>query len=195
MKARKLRALLNGTRYTISNNDEYISVGSPMCHNLISVDKKSLKLRYALDTFHKGRESLLKDDADELLFIYDTLQELINTGEIKDIIEGRDIIENPLPVFTVRGGVLLESVTDAYGWPNTDDDGICMYNNTHFDNKADALQYGIRETECGVELYSRRVNEIEAQLADFKQKLLMEKNDLVILNELLLHEIETTEKK
>ena len=34
MKARLLKKLLNNTEYSLSNNKEYIAVGSPMCHDL-----------------------------------------------------------------------------------------------------------------------------------------------------------------
>lgn len=149
MKARLLKKLLNNTGYAVSNNEGYIAIGSPLCHNLISVDKQTLKLKYALDTFGQGRAALSerqRDSSKELLFIWDKLNELILSGEIQDIINGKDEIENPLPVFTVNDdGVLVESVTDAYGWPNTDDNGVCMYENTHFPTKEQAIKAGIEE--------------------------------------------------
>ena len=51
MKARLLKKLLNDTGYAVSNHDEYIAVGSPLCHDLISVNKQTLNLKYALDTW------------------------------------------------------------------------------------------------------------------------------------------------
>ncbi len=167
MKARLLKKLLNNTGYSISNNRDYIAVGSPMCHDLIKVDKETLKVKYALDTFNKGRAELegkTSKGENELLFIWDKLHELIESGEINDIINGKDIIENPLPVFTVENGELVESVTDEYGWPNTDDNGICMYENTHFPTKKEALKYGIKEYEAGVEITSERVADIKVEL-------------------------------
>jgi hypothetical protein len=135
-------------------------------HNLISVDKKTLKVKYALDTFNRGREALKNE---ELEFIWDTLHRLIETGEIREIIDGRDIIKNPLPVFTVTGdGELIESVTDKYGWPNTDDDGILMYDNTHFPAKKQALKYGIRELSLSIETYDRIIGDHEVKIAELK---------------------------
>jgi hypothetical protein len=67
MKARLLTKLLNDTKYNVNNNRDYIAVGSPMCHNLISVNKKTLKLEYALDTFHEGRKAIRNP---ELEFIF-----------------------------------------------------------------------------------------------------------------------------
>jgi hypothetical protein len=175
MKARLLKKLLNDTGYTVSNKEGYIAVGSPLCHNLISVDKKTLKVKYALDTFSEGRKALAKthyESTDNLLFIWDKLHELIASGEIQDIINGKDEIENPLPVFTVNSaGELIESVTDKYGWPNTDDDGICMYNNTHFPTKEQAIKSGISEFRACVDGQKERVAQIEEDLLSAKANL------------------------
>ncbi len=170
MKARLLKKLLDDTGYAISNHHEYIAVGSPLCHDLISVNKKTLKLRYALDAFNEGRAALQKDSQKELLFIWDKLAELIDSGQIHEVMNGRDEIENPLPVFTVTDGELVGSITDAYGWPNTDDNGICMYENTHFPTKGPAIQYGVIEYTAGMEQTQRRINEIEEDLAKFKER-------------------------
>lgn len=83
---------------------------------------------------------------------------------VKDIIEGRDIIENPLPVFTVVGGKLVESVTDKYGYPNCDDQGYTMYENTHFPTKEQAIDYGIKEYEAGVSIAVRKIVELKEKL-------------------------------
>lgn len=169
MKARLLKHLLNDTGYSVSNNRDYIAIGSPLCHDLISVNKETLKVKYALDTFGKGRECL--EGKDELLFIWDRLHELIASGQIRDIISGKDEIENPLPVFTVEDGELVESVTDKYGWPNTDDDGVCMYENTHFPTAKEAIEQGIVEYNAGKKFAIKRVQEIERDLLEAKGRL------------------------
>lgn len=175
MKARLLKKLLNNTEYSISNNDEYIGVGSPLCHDLISINKETLKVKYALDTFRDGRkcfeETHRQSEKTELLFIWDKLHELIENGQIQDIINGKDEIENPLPVFTVNDGKLVESITDKYGWPNTDHNGICMYNNTHFPTAKQAIQYGISEYKAGEEMALRRIKQIEENLTEIKEEL------------------------
>jgi len=171
MKARLLKELLNNTMYSVSNNREYIAVGSPLCHDLISVNKKTLKVKYALDTFREGRKCLEGKSNQELLFIWDKLHELIESGQIKDIINGKDEIENPLPVFTVEDGKLIESVTDAYGWPNTDNDGVCMHDNTHFPTAEKAIEYGINEYNAGVSITLRSIEELEVEMSRIKNRL------------------------
>lgn len=166
MKARVLTKILNDTEYIVNNDRDYIAVGSPLCHNLINLDKKTLKVKYALDTWNEGRAALETNSNTELLFIWDKLHELIESGEIQDIINGDDVIENPLPVFYIEEGLLVESSTDEYGWPNTTIEGYIMYENTHFDNKEDAIKQGISEHEAFKRLLEEQIEEREKELKE-----------------------------
>lgn len=171
MKARLLKKLMNNTGYSPNDNKEYIALGSPMCHNLISVDKKTLKVTYALDTFKEGRRSLERKDSEELLFIWDKFHELIETGQIHEIIEGHDEIENPIPVWTFKNGELIESHTDKYGWPNTTFDGQMMYENLYFKTPEEAIDKAIHECEVGVRLLKDIVKKKEEEVKKFQEDL------------------------
>lgn len=164
MKARFLTKLLNDTNYIVNNNRNYIAVGSPMCHDLIKVDKKTLKVKYALDTWNEGRKCLEGKSNTELLFIWDKLHELIESGKIKDIIEGNDVLENPLPVFTCDNGILIETYTDKYGWPNTDINGNLMHDNTYFKTKQEAIDYGIEDLESWDKMLTERIEELNCEV-------------------------------
>lgn len=180
MKARLLKKILNNTKYIVHEKEKHICVGSPLCHDLISVSKDMLHIRYALDTFNEGRESI---KTEELRFIYDKLHELVGTGEIKDIIEGKDEIENPLPVFLVSDkGEIVESVTDAYGWPNVDQYGKLLYEGEHFKTREEAVNAAIKDFEHKIKVNLENIQYIEEQL--YKTKSLMAKNELK-LTELL----------
>jgi len=161
MKARLLKKILNNTGYTVGNYGDYIAIGSPLCHDLIKVTKDGFKMTYALDTWHKGREAL---NHPELIFIWDKLLELIASGEIKEIVNGVDEIENPLPVYTCEDGALIATFTDAYGWPNTTIDGIIMHDNTYFKTHQEAIDYGIAEYEATKEHWMRRKKELEGEI-------------------------------
>jgi hypothetical protein len=175
MKSRKLKKILNNTDYSIGDHGEYIAVGSPLCHDLFSVNKETLKVKYALDTWNKGRKALEREGYEEGLFIWDKLHELVQTGEIKEIIEGHDEISPKLPVFYCEDGKLIESFTDKYGWPNTTYDGVLMYDNTHFKTKVEALKQGIRETKTWAKILNEQIVEKEAEIKNrkenYKQKL------------------------
>ena len=173
MKARILKALLNNTGYTVHQTmhsqqahepwRKVIAIGSPMCSTLITMDMKTFKLRYALDTFNRGRDAI---DHEELGFIWDKLESLAETGEIKSIIAGQDELKNPLPVFSYKAGKIVESTTDEYGWPNVTVDGTLMYENVWFKTYAEALKYGLKNAEYAVKDWERNVSRRQEELAE-----------------------------
>lgn len=170
MKALYLKKLLN-TERVVADYGDYIAVGSAYVHNLINIDKKTLKLKYALDTFNEGRKSLTGKSDNELLDIYDKLQGLIDSGEINEIINGNDEIENPLTVWTSKDGELIETYTYAYGYPNTTYDGKLMHDNTYFKTKEEAIEEAISEHSYEITFFERRIGEIETELSKFKNML------------------------
>lgn len=186
MKSRKLKKILNDTGYIVNNQEDYIAVGSPLCHNLISVDKKTLKIKYALDTWNTGRQSV--GHHEELGFIWDTLQELINNGEIHDIINGNDEIDNPLPVYTIEGGKLIETWTDEYGWPNTTIDGTIMYENTHFKTRKQAIENGIRDYKNRYEYKREYFEELKEKIKKTEEDYSFIQQTINYLNTLLENE-------
>jgi hypothetical protein len=181
MQARKLKKILNDTGYTVAFYGDYIGIGSPLCHDLIKLDIKTNKITYALDTFHKGRASLGNE---ELTFIWDKLNELVDSGAITEIIDSNDVIDNPLPVYTVKDGVMLCTTTDAYGWPNTTVEGYLMYDNTYFKTMAEAIEYGIKEYQSRVEYLEERLKELQSECTRIKFKIQDGKNIILQLNTL-----------
>ena len=167
MQARKLKELMNEIDYIYHFRDGKVCIGSYMCHDLITVNAKTLTVQYALDTFHEGRQALKNEN---LEFIWDKLHELIESGEIHDIINGRDIIDNPLPVFTVDKGKLVESVTDYYEYLNTDDNGVLMYDNTHFKTKEEAINYGLEEYKSEIKFFERKISEREKEIEEINER-------------------------
>lgn len=171
MKARLLKKLLNDTRYAVSDHDGYIAIGSPLCHDLISVNKQTKQIKYALDTWRKGRKAVDESGNEELAFIWDKLSELIASGEIEDIMNGVDHIENPLPVFTIRFGKLVETTTDAYEWPNVTKEGWMMYENTCFKTKEGAIDSGIKDLGYWLDNLKERRSELAEEIQKVSDKI------------------------
>jgi hypothetical protein len=168
MKARALKKILNDTGYIIHETSELICVGSPLCHDLISIRKDTLKMRYALDAFHKGKASIGNG---ELLAVWETLERLIATGEIHKIIAGKDVLENPLPVFSHDGDEIIHSFTDEYGWPNTDIEGRLMYDNTWFATEKEAIARAISDCQGAIRWRTGRVEELRAAIAKLESEI------------------------
>lgn len=166
MQARKLKALLNNTGYTVAFYGDYIGIGSPLCHDLIKLEIATNKIIYALDS--SGREGRAALRNNELIFIWDKLHELVERGEIKELLNSNDVIENPLPVYTIKNGALYCTTTDAYGWPNTTVEGYMMHDNDYFKTVGEAVEYGIKEYEYHVKTMDERIVEVEKELDRLK---------------------------
>lgn len=168
MKARLLKKLLNNTGYTVHDDDNCICIGSPMCSTIVTMDKKTYALKYAADAFNQGRAAL---NNDKLVFIWDKLRDLADSGEIKDIIDGDDELDVCLPVFTVDDGIVRETVTDCYGWPNVTISGELMYDNTWFKTREGAIAYGIEDMGYGIRATRESIERLEKELSERKTRL------------------------
>ena len=141
MQAKKLKEILN-TNYTIQETEDKICISSYYVTDLIAVNKKTLDLTYAMDTFHEGRNAL---KSEELERIWDKLSEIIKDKSIEEIIEKNDSIEGMKEFwyYDNQTKTIIKSYTDEYGWPNVDYTGKLIYDNNCFTNKQDAINYGI----------------------------------------------------
>ena len=142
MKARLLHNLIGAGSYVVADFGDYVGVGGAMCHNIISLDKKTLKLTYAFDS--RGKSALEKKEP--LLAIWDNLEHLICSGEMDYILRYDDEIENPITIYSFQNGQLLTNTTDRFltaPYPNLTRDGQRIDNNNKFyRTKEEALKDG-----------------------------------------------------
>lgn len=174
MKARLLKKILE-TERTVHWSDGKVCIASSLCHDIISYNPETKVLRYALDAFGKGRESIRSE---ELELIWDKMEKVISDGTINEIINGNDEIENPIPVFEAHYGEVFEELTDKIGWPNVTHTGKIMYNNTHFATREEAVRVSIKEAECAinnrlemVEEYKSKLEKALKQIDDYRKKI------------------------
>lgn len=175
MKARALQKRLD-TERTVHETEECINVASPFVSELISLNKKTLKLKYALDAFGKGRDSLKNV---ELKAIWDSLLDLCLSGEIHQYITGEDDIETKTPVYYEEDGRVIEGVTDYYGWPNITSTGLLMYENTFFPTRPEAIDC-MKENLNGAIKYRKEsisdkmqdIEKMEREITEFRKKLM-----------------------
>ena len=155
MKARELKKAINADNYIVCECEKYIAIGGSLCHDLISVDKETLKISYALDTFKKGKDSL---NSEVLLNIWNKLEELISSEKIKYYIEGEDKLDVHLPVFTFDDdGNTIGTITDEY-------------ENTYFKTIEEAKNKAIRECEAGLNLVKSAKERLQEQLENIEKE-------------------------
>ena len=174
MKARVLLKRLNtnilrNTKCIVNEEGNYIYIHFELIQDSIRLNKKTHKLQYRLSKWDLWTKSLEIDLNSEL----NILQELIDNEKIKDIIEGVDIIENSLPVYSIINAKIVESVTDDYNIPNVTIEGKIMHDHTHFPTPKQAIEYNIEEKKASISLLTQRVNDEEKKLEKVTQ---LEKN-------------------
>jgi len=157
MKAKVLKQLLN-TNYVVQEIPDKICISSYYVTDLIAIDKKTLKLTYALDTFHEGRNAL---KSEQLENIWDKLTQMIKDGSIKDIIKGNDSIEGMkiFYYFDEDTKKVIKSYTDEYGWPNVDYTGKLIYDNNCFETEKEAIDHGIEVLLSNLKYTEQYLNE------------------------------------
>lgn len=152
MKLRTLRKLLNDTTYIISRDTAWdrrreedskeprICIGSSMVHDLIAYNTVTKKFTTAVfDPVERHK------DADELMFIWNKMHELAESGQLDDIASGDDELKDPVPVFSFRDQKIVKTFTerDEFGWPHCDNEGYLMYDNTAFRTERECRLYAI----------------------------------------------------
>lgn len=177
MKARALQKHLS-TERTVHATDTHICVASGCIPDLISLNKATLKLKYAMDTFHEGRAGL---KSDELRTIWDALQALVETGDIHNYLNGDDEITAPIPVFYENNGVIVEAITDFIGWPNITNEGILMYENTFFSTREGAIERTKITLASYIERLKDNIRRGEDELSQNKATLIEHESYLRLL--------------
>lgn len=127
MKARLLKKLLNNPQVHVYLTNEEVDykpkagLRVAICiddEELFQVFPKSLKIKYVpgvkgmfpADKANSFAEYYFKPQLD----IWNKLHELVNCGEMREIIDGIDDIEDCVSVFKYKDGRILEVVTDSF---------------------------------------------------------------------------------
>lgn len=188
MKARLLQKLLN-TKRTVQELSDKICISSYYVTDLIAVNKESLNITYAMDTFHEGKAAL---KSSELEMIWDKLEKIIANGTIKDIMEGNDPIDDMIEFYYFDSNDLkiVKSYTDKLEWPNVDYTGKIIYDNNCFTNENDCIKYAIKVIESNLSMlidsatrftteYNETLNRINESMKRNKELLEKLKNERI----------------
>ncbi len=175
MRLRALNKILQ-TKYILHNSGGCLCIGSPFLPKIITVNAETLEIKYAFaQGWEDQRASLAREpkteNNKELLHIWDWLEDIIECGDIRVYLEGKDDIENPITVYSVEGTRIVEHITDALEWPNTTDDGVLMYNNTFTPNYQKAVNMAISEATAWIDMLKEDVARLQSELAGKTEQL------------------------
>ncbi len=158
--------------------DKGICIGSGYIHDII-----------VLNPWKKTITETMGPSNNDKLARY--LQEMrADQDKLWALIEEKDTFEVSLPVWTYKGGDIVELACEKREWPNVTHDGQMMYENLFFATRAQAISAGIRESEAAVKHEVRATNQREKELADGRMRLAEYQADLAKLRHAQLTEIE-----
>lgn len=114
--------------HIVQKEDDTIWIGSPYVHDIIGIN-----LDGKLTKMYKNRKYDDGWSTNEDLKRYQ--EEMIidqESGELKRLVQLTDDIKELITVFTYKGGKIVKTYCEKYGWPNTTISGELMYDNTFF---------------------------------------------------------------
>ena len=133
MQVRRFEELVQ-TGYIVQNAVKYLAIGSAYVHNIITIDTETLEIK----------TPTCIGNSEELAKIIETIKNLPD-DVLKEILTADDVIENPLPVFMWRDNQIQETQTEDYEWPNTDNKGFILYENTTFKTEKECVEFARSE--------------------------------------------------
>jgi len=160
-------------QHIVQITDEGLCIGPPYIHDIIVIDLATGAFikRYLPDGWGRNAELIryqAEIDAD--------------AAELLRLIQAPDTFAASLPVFTYRGGDIIEEACEQYGWPNVTHVGHIMYENTFFADKATAIIRAKSAAASRVEWVSERVADCEDKLRIAKALLAQDQAEVIKLN-------------
>jgi len=130
MQVRRFEELVK-TEYIVQNCVKYLGIGSQFCHDLVSVDVETMKVK---------TNSIVRRNEPRWERIINAIENLPR-DVLKEILTLDDTIESPLPVFMWRDNQIHETQTEDYEWPNTDHKGFILYVNCAFKTEKECADH------------------------------------------------------
>lgn len=152
--------------------NKLLCIGSPLCHDLITVNLTTWKFKQALSGPLGG----------DLQRYWDELH--ADLDKLRALVEQPDTFEKSIVVYTYEGGDIVEKLCEEPGWPNVTHDGLMQYENTFSTDRDYIIERARRNAEAAVKLGQDGLAQMEKQLAEQREWLGKASADLEKLNAL-----------
>lgn len=134
--------------------DKGICIGSPYIHDIIVIGMDGvLKKRYGGNGENLALRRYQREMDDD-------------PEELKKFVLSPDEFHKSITVYTFDDGVLIEKLCEKIGWPNITHDGMMMYDDKFFTNKADAIEQAKIEVGWSISAIEDAVAQINVDLAE-----------------------------
>jgi hypothetical protein len=163
MRVKTLKNILQ-TNYIVANQaNKYLSIGTELCHNIISIDKETGTVEI-IDIFRDDKHAHLNELCEKI--------KEIDKDILWSILNENDPIENPIEIYRYKGtsADVEKTSCEIFGYPETDIDGFLQYEDTHFRTEKQALEKGIKYSKMVIENNNNYIFELIDKLSDVRIK-------------------------
>jgi hypothetical protein len=164
MKIKTLQKLLD-TNYILQHErcTGNLLIGSECVQELLTVNRATLKV-YTTYKFKLIQHYIAKQ-----------LRELARSGQLRELLENNDVIDNPITIYIYNRAdqVVEKTCCENFGYPNTDINGYLQYNNTTFLTEKEALESAIKDMNTIIRNNTHAIAKLKKELSEHKN---MKKN-------------------
>lgn len=147
-----------GTDHHIQVTSKGVCIGSGSIYELAVIDPDTGKVRE--NSTFKGA---LQSKCPKLLELW--------PEEIMRLLAKPDHFERSIPVYTYRGGDIIEKQCEQPGWPNNTHDGDMMFENTYSTDKGQVVAWAKRNASAEIDYLEERVANLTRELAQVRERL------------------------
>lgn len=156
-------------QHAVQVTSEGICIGSPYIHNIIVISAEGKVTK----RFESGRSN------EDLRRIQDEID--ADPAMLRKMVLTADTFDKSITVYTYDGGDIIECKCEELEWPNVTHGGSMMYENTFSADKSQVVKWAKRNTECGIKMFTDRIEELEKDIARVRSMLAKEESDLAKL--------------
>lgn len=115
-------------------------------------------------------------------------------SQLRDLFHMPDTFARSLPVFTYRGGEIIEKQCEEYGWPNITHDGELMYENTFSADRDTVVEWAKDNAIIGMRMVRDSIADARAHLQKLEEAYEEDVANLASLDERFPH-VKATERR
>jgi hypothetical protein len=111
-------------------------------------------------------------DNDDLARYYAEMS--ADSAKLVELYSTPDVFDTSLPVYTYKGGEIIEEACEAYGWPNLTHCGNLMHDNTYSSDKDEVVGWAKENCDIGIKWGNDRIEQDEKRLEESRTRLATE---------------------
>lgn len=145
--------------HTVQVSDAGICIGSPYIHDIMVINKYNGNFiaRYIMGGNEDLKRYQIEMDADP--------------DKLKKLVTDPDQFSASIPVFTWKGGDILQFLCEVPGYPNITHDGQLMHENDFSTDRKQVMAWAVQSAENHVRQSIRQFGEAEESLAKLRRRM------------------------